>query len=261
MIAPQALRRGIRMTFPRFDVPISVHADRTRLKQVIINLLSNAIKYNAIGGTVVVECCGEHSPGRVRITVTDTGSGLSSEQIGQLFQPFNRLGQQANSEEGTGIGLVVSKRLMELMDGLVGVESTVGAGSVFWIEMNSTAQLPVAKNGHDVEATPPLLTGEAQRTVLYVEDNPANLKLVERLIARRPEMRLLTAIDGRTGSDPHGYQSSGDQRHRSTEDPASRSGHRPHPGGCSERQRGPARRPEGPGSRFLPLSDQADQSH
>jgi PAS domain S-box-containing protein len=200
MIEPQALRRGIRMTFPRFDAPISVHADRTRLKQVIINLLSNAIKYNAIGGTVVVECCGEHTPGRVRITVTDTGSGLSSEQIGQLFQPFNRLGQQASEEQGTGIGLVVSKRLMELMDGLVGVESTVGAGSVFWIELNSTAKPPMIKNSH-TEVTAPLRADSAMRTVLYVEDNPANLKLLERIIARRPDMRLLTAIDGASGVD------------------------------------------------------------
>jgi PAS domain S-box-containing protein len=199
MIEPQAQRRGIKMTYPRFDIPVWVHADRTRLKQVILNLLSNAIKYNAIGGTVVVECSGESTPGRVRISVTDTGSGLSSEQIGQLFQPFNRLGQQTSAEQGTGIGLVVSKRLMELMDGLVGVESTVGAGSIFWLELNSTAQLPVPKNGHDVEVMRPLLAGAAQRTLLYVEDNPANLKLVERLIARRPDMRLLTAIDGPTG--------------------------------------------------------------
>ncbi len=198
MIEPQAQRRAIRMTFPRFDVPVCVHADRTRLKQVIINLLSNAIKYNAMGGTVVVACSAEDASGRVRITVTDTGAGLSSEQIGQLFQPFNRLGQQSNAEQGTGIGLVVSKRLMELMNGLVGVESKVGAGSVFWIELNSTAQLPVPKHDH-AEVTPALLPGAALRTLLYVEDNPANLKLVERLIARRPDLHLLTAIDGTTG--------------------------------------------------------------
>ncbi|MDQ6799729.1 MAG: PAS domain S-box protein [Acidobacteriota bacterium] len=198
MIEPQAQRRAIRMTFPRFDVPVCVHADRTRLKQVIINLLSNAIKYNAMGGTVVVACSAEDASGRVRITVTDTGAGLSSEQIGQLFQPFNRLGQQSNAEQGTGIGLVVSKRLMELMNGLVGVESKVGTGSVFWIELNSTAQLPVPKHDH-AEVTPALLPGAALRTLLYVEDNPANLKLVERLIARRPDLHLLTAIDGTTG--------------------------------------------------------------
>ncbi|HEV8657550.1 MAG TPA: PAS domain S-box protein, partial [Thermoanaerobaculia bacterium] len=200
MIEPQAQRRGIRMTFPRFDVPVSVHADRTRLKQVLINLLSNAIKYNAIGGTVVVDCCGENTPGRVRISVTDTGAGLASEQMAQLFQPFNRLGQEANAEQGTGIGLVVSKRLIELMDGVVGVESKVGVGSVFWIEVNSTSNLPTVKSDQAAVA-PTLLAVAAVRTLLYVEDNPANLRLVERLIARRPDMRLLTAIDGVTGVD------------------------------------------------------------
>ncbi len=200
MIEPQAQGRKIRMTFPRFFVPTWVQADRTRLKQVVINLLSNAIKYNADGGTVVVDCCGDKTPGRVRISVTDTGAGLSSEQMGQLFQPFNRLGQEANAEQGTGIGLVVSKRLIELMEGIVGVESNVGVGSTFWIELNATSQLPAVKNGH-AEVALPLLAGAALRTLLYVEDNPANLKLVERLVARRPDMRLLTAIDGMIGVD------------------------------------------------------------
>jgi PAS domain S-box-containing protein len=199
MIEPQAQRRGIHMTFPRFDVPSCVQADRTRLKQVVINLLSNAIKYNAVGGTVVV-ACSENTPGRVRISVTDTGAGLSSEQMGQLFQPFNRLGQEANAEQGTGIGLVVSKRLIELMEGVAGVESKVGVGSIFWIELNSTLQLPAVKSDR-VEVAAPLLAGAALRTLLYVEDNPTNLKLVERLIARRPDMRLLTAIDGTIGVD------------------------------------------------------------
>jgi PAS domain S-box-containing protein len=199
MIEPQAQRRGIRMTFPRFDVPIWVRADRTRLKQVVINLLSNAIKYNAVSGTVVVDCCGK-TPERVRISVMDTGAGLSSEQMAQLFQPFNRLGQEGNAEQGTGIGLVVSKRLIELMDGVVGVESNLGIGSTFWIELNSASQLLAVKIDHAEEA-PGLLPGAALRTLLYVEDNPANLKLVERLIARRPEMSLLTAIDGTIGID------------------------------------------------------------
>ena len=200
MIEPQAQRRGIHMTFPQFDVPVWVQADRTRLKQVVINLLSNAIKYNAVGGTVVVDCCGENAPGRVRISVTDTGAGLSSDQLAQLFQPFNRLGQEANAEQGTGIGLVVSKRLIELMEGVVGVESKVGVGSTFWIELKSTLELPAVKSEH-AEVGLPLHAGAALRTLLYVEDNPANLKLVERLIARRPDMRLLTAIDGTIGVD------------------------------------------------------------
>jgi signal transduction histidine kinase len=137
MIEPQALRRTIRMTFPLFDAPCFVDADRTRLKQVLINLLSNAIKYNHANGAVAVDCS-ESSPGRIRISVRDTGAGLAPEMLLQLFQPFNRLGQERSTEEGTGIGLVMSKRLVELMGGEIGVESTVGLGSVFWFELNSS---------------------------------------------------------------------------------------------------------------------------
>src|SRR5690348_5897240 len=114
MIEPQAQTRGIRMTFPPFDVPCFVAADRTRLKQVLINLLSNAIKYNKAGGTVVVDCAGSTAD-RTRINVRDTGAGLPPERLAQLFQPFNRLGQEHGVEQGTGIGLVMSKRLVELM--------------------------------------------------------------------------------------------------------------------------------------------------
>ena len=138
MIEPQAQKRGIRMTFPQFDIPCFVNADRTRVKQVLINLLSNAIKYNQAQGTVVVDCTAS-APERIRISVKDTGAGLPPEKLAQLFQPFNRLGQEASAEEGTGIGLVVSKRLVELMGGVIGVESTVGAGSVFWFELISAA--------------------------------------------------------------------------------------------------------------------------
>ena len=138
MIEPQAQKRGISMTFPQFDIPFLVDADRTRVKQVLINLLSNAIKYNRERGTVEVTCA-VSSPERIRISVKDTGAGLPPEKLAQLFQPFNRLGQEGSAEEGTGIGLVVSKRLVELMGGVIGVESTVGVGSVFWFELLLTA--------------------------------------------------------------------------------------------------------------------------
>jgi PAS domain S-box-containing protein len=200
MIEPMAQRRGIHMTFPRFDKPPSVKADRTRIKQVLINLLTNAIKYNQVGGSVVVECNATTTPGHIRITVTDTGPGLSLEKLSQLFQPFNRLGQEGNAEEGTGIGLVVSKRLVELMDGVIGVESTVGTGSVFWVELLSTAALTVPARTETAAIIQPLTAiGEPRRTLLYVEDNPANLKLVERLIGRRHDLHLLSAIDGNRG--------------------------------------------------------------
>ena len=201
MIEPQAQRRGITMTFPDFDSPCFIRADHTRVKQVIINLLSNAIKYNQVGGTVDVTCR-RTSAGHIRISVTDTGAGLSPENLSQLFQPFNRLGQEAGSEEGAGIGLVVSKRLIELMEGMIGVDSTVGAGSTFWIDLVA-APVPAldASPAPDSVLTSPPADQPATkpRRLLYVEDNAANLTLIEQLIVRRPEMRLLTARNGKDG--------------------------------------------------------------
>src|ERR1035441_6436084 len=202
MIEPQGQKRGLKMTFPQFDLPCFVNADRTRLKQVLINLLSNAIKYNQANGTVVVgvDCPGS-APERTRISVKDTGAGLPPDMLVQLFQPFNRLGRERTAEEGTGIGLVMSKRLVELMGGEIGVESTVGAGSVFWFELNSAAapQLAVDRAEPAANSHAQVQPGTPLRTLLYVEDNPANLMLIEQLIARRPDMRLLTAIDGSLG--------------------------------------------------------------
>jgi CheY-like chemotaxis protein len=126
---------------------------------------------------------------------------LTPENIAQLFQPFNRLGQEANVEEGTGIGLVVAKRLVEWMGGSIGVESTVGKGSVFWFEMNLTAEPQIAADATElgVSSEAPIEADAHLRTLLYVEDNPANLMLVEDLIARRPDIRLLSARDGNRG--------------------------------------------------------------
>jgi len=199
MIEPQAQKRGISVTFPHFDIPYFVQADRTRVKQVFINLLSNAIKYNRVGGTVVVDHITSF-PGRIRICVKDSGEGLTADKLAQLFQPFNRLGQEANGEEGTGIGLVTTKRLIELMGGAIGAESTVGTGSVFWIELNLTAERQTAGTAISSAIAQSQVQTDAQlRTLLYVEDNPANLMLVEDLIARRPDIRLLTARDGNLG--------------------------------------------------------------
>jgi CheY-like chemotaxis protein len=188
------------MTFPRSDIPYFVDADRMRLKQVLINLLSNAIKYNQANGTVVVDCA-MSGPGRLRISIRDTGAGLPPNLLDQLFQPFNRLGRERSTEEGTGIGLVMSKRLVELMGGLIGVESTVGLGSVFWFELNSTSEprLEVGAAQHAAIEPAEVRGGARLRTLLYVEDNPANLKLIEQLIARRPDLRLLSARDGDVG--------------------------------------------------------------
>jgi PAS domain S-box-containing protein len=202
MIEPQAQQRGITLMFPRFDIPAFVHADRTRVKQVLINLLSNAVKYNHEQGTVEVRCTSD-TPGRVRISIKDNGAGLPPDQVAQLFQPFNRLGQEAGVVEGTGIGLVVAKRLVELMGGTIGVESTVGAGSLFWFELVSDAAPHHLEEGNDAAAAAVDVSrtprGAGPYTLLYVEDNPANLKLIERIVLRHPEMRLLTAVSGDSG--------------------------------------------------------------
>jgi len=200
MMDPQAQQRGISMTFPRLDTPYYVNADRTRVKQVLINLLSNAIKYNRERGTVEVTCTA-HSPERIRISVKDTGEGLPPEKLTQLFQPFNRLGQESSAEEGTGIGLVMSKRVVELLGGVIGVDSTVGVGSVFWFELRSTPapHLAIAGAESTIAAHAQVPTDPRLRTLLYIEDNPANLTLVEQLIARRSDIRLLSAGNGTLG--------------------------------------------------------------
>ena len=205
MIVPQGQKRGIGMTFPVFDVLYYVDADRTRLKQVLINLLSNAIKYNQPNGTVTVDCAliarEGSTPARVRVNVRDTGAGLAPEMLKQLFQSFNRLGRETSAEEGTGIGLVMSKRLVEMMGGVIGVESTVGVGSVFWFDLH--ASIAPSPSVDRVESAAmeqaQVYQGAHLRTLLYIEDNPANLKLVEQLIARRPDMRLWSARDGNLG--------------------------------------------------------------
>ena len=199
MIEPQAEKHGIEVNFVDIDLPYIVNADRTRLKQVLINLMSNAIKYNKPDGTVVVSCI--QSSEHIRICVKDSGQGLAPEQIAQLFQPFNRLGQENNAEEGTGIGLVMTKRLIELMDGKIGLESIVGEGSTFWIEIprdhtHSTIKRKITQN--------PLEKLHASQNtsihkLLYVEDNPANLMLVEDIIERRPDFELFSAQDGISG--------------------------------------------------------------
>jgi signal transduction histidine kinase/ActR/RegA family two-component response regulator len=208
MIEPLAAARGIRVRFPAAGAPETaaalVQADRTRLKQVLLNLLSNAVKYNREGGEVVVECtaCG---PERLRLSVRDTGMGLRPDQVAALFQPFNRLGQENGTQEGTGIGLVFTRRLVEMMKGEIGVTSTPGVGTTFWIELTAaggvngalTQLAAPAQDGASPAAAAP--GGAVARTILYIEDNPANLRLVQEILAFRTDLRLLSAADGHAG--------------------------------------------------------------
>jgi signal transduction histidine kinase/ActR/RegA family two-component response regulator len=200
MMEPTAAQRGIAV---RFDTA-SCHcvlADRMRLKQVLLNLVSNAVKYNRPDGSVAVTCSTPEA-GRVRIEVRDTGRGLAPEQVAALFQPFNRLGQEGGPEQGTGIGLVVTQRLVTLMGGSIGVDSVPGEGSVFWVDLQAS-ELParphVQTDWGDLSSLSAPRVGNAPATVLYVEDNPASRRLVEALLASREDLRLLLASDGRTG--------------------------------------------------------------
>ncbi|MEH6437006.1 ATP-binding protein [Massilia sp. DD77] len=200
MVEPIAASRGVKVLFPDVAGAV-VLADRTRLKQVMLNLLSNAVKYNRESGAVVVSC-EQSAPARLRLSVQDTGQGLGPEQVASLFQPFNRLGQEGGAQEGTGIGLVVTKRLVELMGGEIGVTSSPGVGSVFWIELAATSPLasalPEGGPEEHAAAAPAPLEGEPH-LLLYVEDNPANLRLVEEIVRFRPDLRLLSAPDGHIG--------------------------------------------------------------
>jgi CheY-like chemotaxis protein len=200
MMEHQARERGVGLMFPIFDQPVFVLADRTRLKQIVLNLVSNAIKYNREHGTVTVRCTvGAHD--RVRLSVQDTGLGLSATKLAQLFQPFNRLGQEAGSVAGTGIGLVVSKRLAEGMGGVLGVESTVAVGSTFWCEMSAAEQptAPMLSDSATAAVESGALADGPHRTVLYVEDNSANMQVVEEIFERFPHIGLLTAVDASLG--------------------------------------------------------------
>lgn len=197
LVRPQAEQRGIRFVDRGACRGRSVLADHTRLKQVLLNLLSNAVKYNCEGGTVTLSCEGT-AGSRLRIGVADTGPGIPEEQRTALFEPFQRLEAHKTEVEGTGIGLTITKRLVELMDGAITVESAPGRGSRFSIELPVSEGVP---DGQKEEAEASQEPDGGKPTVLYVEDNTDNLNLVSRILKRRPGVRLLSAPQAQLGLD------------------------------------------------------------
>lgn len=200
LIRGLADQRGLRLTHSG-DGPTDLHvlADKQRLKQVLLNLLSNAVKYNSAGGSVRVFT--QVSNGMVRISVSDTGPGIPEEERDRLFVPFERLGAERSTEEGTGLGLALSKRLIEAMGGTMGVESEDGRGSTFWADLPRTESPVELVEVEEEGLGEPAGDGLPARTVLYIEDNLSNLKLIERVLAKRPGINLLTAMQGRLGLD------------------------------------------------------------
>ena len=199
LVRPLALQRGISLVVEQSLASGAVIlADRQRLSQILLNLLSNAVKYNRHGGRVAVGF--ERTAGaRVRIVVSDTGVGIPTEKLDLLFQPFERLGADQTQVEGTGLGLALSRGLAEAMGGTMGVTSVGDHGSTFWIEFPISAVRPrtdaAARDRRAAPAAPLQATG----VVLYVEDNRSNVQLMERVLERRPGVRLLHAPTGGDG--------------------------------------------------------------
>ena len=176
-----------------------VLADRKRLKQVLANLLSNAVKYNRRGGSVSVTLS-SNGAGRRQISVSDTGRGFDPEQLRQLYQPFTRFQREGEVLEGTGIGLVITKRLVELMGGTLEVESEAGSGTVFRVDLPAASAPPPPLPAHpQVLMALPSGAAQGQRRLLYVEDNPSNVELMRQVLTLRPAWTLEVAIDGPSG--------------------------------------------------------------
>ncbi len=195
LVATLADKRSVQISHNKL-AGVVVRADSTRLKQALLNLLANAIKYNRTGGSVTLSVV-QQGTERLRILVTDTGPGIPAERMQELFKPFSRLGAENGVIEGTGIGLTITRRIVEMMDGQVGVTSEVGVGSTFWIELPLDAMHesdPESKSTAKHGATSSLpQVDDKKYLVLYIEDNPSNIRLVEQLLARQKHIRLLSA--------------------------------------------------------------------
>ena len=178
---------------------VFVNADMSRLKQVILNLVSNAIKYNKPNGKILISYIKQGSS-KIRFGIKDSGYGIPDEQKKQVFKPFERLHSDIKNIEGTGIGLTISKQLIELMDGTIGFESVTNEGSYFFIDLHLSQNIPVAKDIKDPSNLPVInLKSNEMKTVLYIEDVEVNIKLVEHILSLRKNIRLLSAtraLDG-----------------------------------------------------------------
>lgn len=202
LIRPLAAERGIQFIIPsRIEPPVYVLADLQRFKQVLLNLFSNAVKYSPKNGKVTVSyrSSGE---GTMRIVVADMGSGIASEKLSRLFTPFDRLGAEQSSVEGTGLGLALSARIMHAMGGGIGASSQMGRGSTFWVDLPRAEPPSVSEpERNDEDLMPRAHTAEGKRTILYIEDNLSNLNLVQEILRQQPEVELLSAMQGRLGLD------------------------------------------------------------
>jgi len=197
LVRPIADRRRIVLEDGHSACNVFVLADRQRLKQVLINLTSNALKYNRDGGRVSVACRADGS--RLIVHVTDTGPGMTDAQLARLFIPFERLGAETTETEGTGMGLALSKGLLEAMGGSIAVRSTPGVGSTFSIDVGLVDRPAVAVAASPMDEATPTFRSAPDRVVLYIEDNAASLRLVEGILSRRPGIGLLTASLGQVG--------------------------------------------------------------
>lgn len=201
LLTPMADKRQVKVVMsPCVAGAGLIRADETRFKQVLLNLLSNAIKYSRKGGEVRLFLAAA-SEGYLRIAVDDTGPGLNEEQLSHLFEAFNRMGAEKSAVEGVGIGLVIAKRLVEMMNGEIGVHSRPGVGSTFWVELptSTAAKLAQEASSPDQPAAAEETEVDGRYKVLYVEDNAANLRVVERLLARHGEYQLISAPDAEHG--------------------------------------------------------------
>ena len=176
---------------------VILHGDAIRIKQTLLNLLSNACKYNRDGGTVTLHC--EKDARRARIIVSDTGNGLTESAQNSLFEPFNRLGAENSEIEGTGIGLVISQQLVHAMGGNIGVESVPGEGSTFWFDLPTSISAPVTEKQNENRTI--MQADSHNHTLLYIEDNPANMRLIKNILKKLPEINLLTAEEPQAGLD------------------------------------------------------------